>query len=165
MSRKDKDILKNLKVPWITKDGYIDLKKLPIDSTLRQSLGKDDRDFCSACRLLASMYASGREEAAVYLYGLLTIYRNDIYRKEVIVDSLCHVKTGECAESLFAELEKTESSNTNRKYINAVLKSLSFFPLEQIESGFEKLLTDKKWSYRMKTKFREILEDKLNRYY
>ena len=165
MSRKEKDILKNLNVPGITKDGYIDLKKFPIDSTLRQSMGDNDRDFDSACRTLGSMYCAGREEAAVYLYGLLSFYKNDIYRKERIVDSLGHVKTDECAQLLFAELNKTESSNTTRKYINAVLKSLSYFPLEQIEEGFERLLKDKKWSYRMKTKFREILEDKLNRYY
>ncbi len=165
MPRKDKDILKKLNVPWITKDGYIDLKKLPIDSVLRQSLSNDDREFESACRALASMYSAGREEAAVYLYGLLLFYKNDIYRKENIVDALGHVKTNECSGLLFAELDNTKSSNTTRGYINVLLKSLRYFPIEQIEEGFKRLLTEKKWSYRMKSKFREILEDKSNRYY
>ena len=50
------------------------------------------------------------------------------------------------------------SSNSTRKYINSILKTLKHFPFELIEEGFEELLNDKKWSYRMKTKFKEIVE-------
>ena len=38
------------------------------------------------------MYLAGRTEAAVFLYGLLILYRNDRIRKELIVDAL-DVKT------------------------------------------------------------------------
>jgi hypothetical protein len=32
MAKKEKDILKKLGVPWITKDGFLDMAKFPIDS-------------------------------------------------------------------------------------------------------------------------------------
>lgn len=158
MPKKEKDILSSLNVPWITKDGYIDLSKLPIDSTLKQSLSKDEEKFRHACLMLASMYSAGKTEAAVFLYGLLILYRNDISRKESIVNALGHVRTAETADLLFRELSETESSNSIRGYINAILKSLTRFPLNLIEDGFNGLLDDNRWSYRMKRKFREILD-------
>jgi len=158
MPTKDKDILSSLNVPWITKEGYIDLSKLPIDSTLRQSLSKDEDKFRSACNMLASMYSAGRAEAAVFLYGLFTLHRNDRTRKEPIINALGHLKTAEAADLLFRELNETESSNSTRAYIDTILKNLCYFPLPLVEDGFDSLLKDSRWSYRMKHKFREILD-------
>jgi len=59
---------------------------------------------------------------------------------------------------LFAELESTESSNSTRGYIKRILKTLEGFPLESVATGFERLLSDPRWSYRMKRSFQEILE-------
>lgn len=158
MPGKAEDILKRLKVPWITKDGDLDLSKFPIDSTLKQSISTDEETFRSACRTLVSMYTAGRMEAAVFLYGLLIFYRNNRTRKESIVEALGHVKTAEAAHLLFSELNQTESSNSSRGYIKTILKSLRFFPFDLVEDGFNSLLNDSRWSYRMKRKFREILD-------
>jgi hypothetical protein len=110
------------------------------------------------------MYSAGKMEAAVFLYGLLILYRNDTKRKESIVDALGHVKTPESADLLFRELSQTESSNSTRGYINAILKSLTYFPLNLVEDGLNAFLNDSKWSYRMKRKFREILDRLKYRY-
>lgn len=158
LPRKEKDILSSLNVPWITKDGYLDLTKLPIDSVLRQSLSNEEGDFRSACNMLASMYSAGRTEAAVFLYGLFILHRNDRTKKELIIEALGHVKTAETADLLFRELSQTESSNSTRAYIDTILKSLRYFPLHLVEDGFDGLLNDSRWSYRMKQKFREILD-------
>ncbi len=158
MAKKEKDILKNLNVPWITKDGYLDMGKLPIDSTLRQAVGKNYEEFRSSCRTLVSMYVAGRFEAAIFLYGLLIHNNKNIERKEIIVDALVHVESKESVDLLFRELQQTVSSNSTRKYINAILKSLQGYSLENTREGFEALLSEKKWSHRMKNKFKAILD-------
>ncbi len=157
MPSKSKNARQELNVPWITKDGYLDLTKVPIDSTISKALSDDREEFANACRILASMAHAGRAEAGVYLCGLLGYCGNDMSRKEEIVAALSHVKTQQAAGLLFAELERTESSNVTRGYISRILKALEGFPLQWVEKGFERLLSDPRWTYRMKRKFREIL--------
>jgi hypothetical protein len=91
--------------------------------------------------------------------------KRNIKRKESIVEALGHIKTKESAELLFSELDQTISSNSTRKYINSILRSLQMFPLEEINEGFEKLLSERKWSHRMKNKFKAILNGQDFRYY
>lgn len=159
MPKKEDDILRKLNVPWITKDGYLDLAKFPIDSVLKQAISAKDKDFRSACRILTSMYGAGRSEAAIFLFGLLIHNGSDIVRKEKIVEALGRIKAKATTDLLFRELRLTVSSNSTRVYINRILKTLKSFPLEFIKDGFEDLLKDSKWSYRMKKKFKEILEE------
>ena len=45
--------------PWITKEGYFDPGKFPIDSALKQALSNDDQEFRSGLNLLSSMYSCG----------------------------------------------------------------------------------------------------------
>jgi hypothetical protein len=158
VSRSKKNMPTELKVPWITKDGYLDMTKFPIDTILSQALSDSRDEFANACRILSSMVSAGRVEAGIFLCGLLGHCGDDLSRKENIVEALGFVRTPQAAGLLFAELESTESSNSTRGYINSILKELEKFPLESVEEGFEKLLSDPKWTYRMKRKFREILE-------
>lgn len=157
MTRSGKNALRGLNAPWITKDGYLDLTKVPIGSILRQALSENREEFANACRTLSVMAHAGRAEAGIFLCGLLGYCGNDTTRKEEIVEALGRVETHQAAGLLFAELESTESSNSTRGYINRILKALKGFPLENVEKGFEMLLSDPKWTYRMKRKFREIL--------
>ena len=47
------DIKKHLRnVPWITKEGFLDPAKFPIDSVLKQALSDDDRQFRSGLNML-----------------------------------------------------------------------------------------------------------------
>ena len=129
-----------------------------MDSVLKQSLSANEEEFRSSCHVLVSMYLAGRTEAAVYLYGLFILCRNDRIKKELIVDTLGHVKTPESASLLFSELSQTESSNSSRRlHQHNSSGSLRRFPLDLVEDGFNGLLNDRRWSYRMRLKFREVL--------
>lgn len=156
---KKNEIIDKLNVPWITKDGYLDLAKFPIDSILKQAISEKEEDVRSACRMLASMYVAGRSEASVFLFGLLVHNGSDFMRKEAIIEALGRIKVKTTADLLFRELQLTVSSNSTRNYIDRILKTLKYFPLEFIKDGFEDLLNDSKWSYRMKNKFKLILEE------
>ena len=158
MPRDKKDKPDHAKIPWISKGGGIDLNSLPMDFLLKQALDQDREPFRSACVLLSSMHAAGRKEAAVFLYGLFLHNKGDRARMELIVEVMRHVRTHASAQLLFSELDEIESSNTTRAYINAILSTLSQFPLPLVEEGFTKLLADKKWSCKMKRKFQAILD-------
>ena len=60
MAKKEKDILQKSGVPWITKDGFVDMAKFPLDGTLKQAVGKDEEELRTSCRTLVSMYAANR---------------------------------------------------------------------------------------------------------
>jgi len=141
----------------MTKDGYIDLSKIPIDSVLRRTVIKDDNEFKDACSVLRAMYHAGREDAGIYLYGLFIHNHGNMARKEIVIKALSDVQTKESAIMLFKELNDIKSNNVTRGYINEILKCLSRYPIDIISEGFEELLKDKKWSYRMKNKFKEII--------
>ena len=143
--------------PWMTKDGCIDLSKIPIDSVLRRTVIKDDNEFRDACSVLRAVYHAGREDAGIYLYGLFIHNNENMGRKELIVRALSDVQTKESAYMLFKELTDIDSNNKTRGYINEILKCLSRYPIDLISDGFEALLKDRKWSYRMKNKFKEII--------
>ncbi len=49
--------------PWITKEGFFDSTKFPIDNVLKHALSDDDRVFRSGLRTLRLMIHQGRIEA------------------------------------------------------------------------------------------------------
>ena len=146
-------------VPWITKEGTLDLREFPIDSVLKQGLGEKEEKFRTGCRLLGSMHRLGRAEAGVYLLGLLRYWRHDLSRLAVVVENLALCHTPVCADALFSELRRVPSSNETRGYLKTVLKSLSHFPVELVADGLEELADDRSFSYKMRHKFRELLAE------
>ncbi|HBR09813.1 hypothetical protein LR021_05395 [Candidatus Bipolaricaulota bacterium] len=160
MSKEIKKLKREFDVPWITDDGYFDPSKFPVDTVLKQTLSKDYEQFWNGCRMMQTIYQSDRPEAGVYLLGLLHHYRNDLERLVVVVETLRGFHTIECADALFSELLRIKSSNTTRKYLRMVIATLSSFPDGMVEEGFQRLAEDKSFSYRMRKKFRDILEMK-----
>ena len=51
--------------PWITKEGFFDSTKFPIDNVLKHALSDDDRVFRSGLRTLRLMFHQGRIEAGI----------------------------------------------------------------------------------------------------
>jgi hypothetical protein len=143
-------------VPWLTEDG-LDLTKYPIDSVLRQTLSQRDPEFRTGCNLLGSMAAHGRVEAGTFLVGLLEYYAADLERLEAVVEQLSYFHHESSVRALLRELRRVKSSNTTRRYLNRVLRSLSRYPHRLSGEGLEELASDSAFSPKMRAKFRAVL--------
>ncbi|MFI5377996.1 MAG: hypothetical protein ACHRHE_01705 [Tepidisphaerales bacterium] len=148
----------NLDVPWITEKGFFDPAQFPIDAVLKQALSDDPQEFRSAVGLLRSMSDHGRNEAGIFLLGLLISRGDDWEDREVIVRALLDVKTQSCADLLFGELTRVKSTNTTRRYLRAVIDTLSAMPPALVRSGFENLAENKSFTHRMRTIFKNVLD-------
>ena len=148
-------------LPWITKAGYFDPGKFPIDSALKQALSDEDHEFKSGLNMLNSMYSRGRTEAGVFLMGLLVNCEDNWEKRISIVEAMKGMEAKPVAELLFSELKRVKGSNTTRRYLGAVVKALSTMPPELVEEGFEELAEDRSFSPKMRAKFRAVLENRL----
>jgi hypothetical protein len=143
---------------WITAEGTIDLAQLPIDNILKQAIDPEFEWFRSACALLGCMARGGRLEAGLYLIGLLGWYASDLQRLGVIAEQLAHFPHESSANALLAEIRRVRSSNTTRRYLDRVLRSLAVLPFDLVESGLEVLAEDTSFSSKMRAKFRNCCE-------
>ena len=143
---------------WITAEGTIDLAELPIDGILKQAIDPEFERFRSACELLGCMASAGRREAGLYLIGLLGCYPSDLQRLEVIAGQLGHFRHESSANALLAEIRRVRSSNTTRRYLDRVLRSLAALPFYLVKSGLEGLAEDTSFSPKMRAKFRNCCE-------
>lgn len=154
-----KTLQKKYNAPWITEKGNVDYSKYPIEHPAIDSLSRDEQKFRNACRLLGSMSSEGRKDAAIFLFGLISYYNNDIKKLEIIVQNLGNFKTKECVSFLFGEIERVKSSNTTRKYINTIIDKLRYFPSDLVLENFREFSENKKFSYKMRKKFSAIVEE------
>ena len=148
-------------VPWITRDGNLDLTRFPIDNVLKQALSQDDQEFKTGLNVLSSMCGFGRTEAGVYLMGVLLNCDDNWEKRITIMEAMKFVHTKPCANLLFCELKRVKSSNTTRRYLGAVIKVLSSMPSELVEEGFETLAEDRSFTAKMRDKFRAVLEKRI----
>lgn len=65
---------------------------------------------------------------------------------------------------LVKELYRTKSNNTTRSLISEIFKILRIIPLKYIEEDLENMLKDKRFSYRLKRKMKNILGHQSYRY-
>ena len=107
--------------------------------------------------MLNSMYAHGRHEAGVFLMGILVTCDDHWEKRIKIVESLRVINTRPCADLLFGELKRVQSSSTTRRYLTTVIKVLADMPSELIAAGFESLARDKSFSPKMRAKFKAML--------
>jgi len=121
-----------------------DLKELPMEVALHNIIDGTDGDLRDRCGALLAMYRAGKKEVPIFLYGLMAYNYRNIARKEIIVQALENLETKEWANILFNELRYIESNNSTRSYIDAIVKSISKFPLDMIRKDMETLLNDKK---------------------
>jgi len=140
-------------VPWITKEGDIDFAQYPIERVLKQALSDEGQEFRTGLNILQSMHRAGRQDAGVFLLGMLVNCDNNLEKRSAIVNTLRWIATKGCADLLFGELKRVKSSNTTRRYLAVVIDVLSTMPVELVEEGFESLASDDSFSYKMRDKF------------
>ena len=171
MPRKKRE----LDVPWITEDGYLDVTKFPIDGTLEQTLSKKLDEFRDGCTMLKSMQHHGRLEAGIHLLGLFHYCRHQLdagnlahlERLKIVVETLGFFDHKASAEALFSELKRIKSSNVTKEYINVIIVALVHLPRELVNEGFSELSQDQSFSYRRRKRFKHIVEnwdDRFERY-
>jgi hypothetical protein len=145
-------------VPWMTEDGF-DYSKYPIENLAKDVLSQDDEKFRNAVRMIIQMSIVNREDALIVLFGLFEYYKNDIKKLETIANNLVVINNSKFVDLLFNQINNTKSTNTTRIYLNLIIKSLSRYPPELVLEGFEKLLENKSFSYRMRIKFKDIIDE------
>jgi hypothetical protein len=139
MVPKNDDILKKLNVPWITKDGYLDLTKFPIESTLKHAVGNEGEPMRSACRILGSMASSGRTEAEVFLYGLLTFCAGNTAKKQSVVEALGQARTQRAVLSCYLESWRIRQVQTRLEVISTPFsKRFDRFPWTWLRGDFNR---------------------------
>ena len=154
-----KKIKKTYNIPWLSEEGNMDFSKYPIERLTKDSLSNDERKFRNACKLLGCMTNEGRKDAAIFLFGLICYYNNDIKKLEIIVTNLSNFETKECANFLFGEIERIKSSTKTRIYINTIIDILRHFTSDLVLEKFIEFSENKKFSYKMRNKFLAVVEE------
>ena len=139
---------------WITPSG-VDPGRLPVEPLLHQALTQHKEQFRSACNLLAAMVSHDRQDAGVVLLGLLSYYRDDFERLAEVVRALRAFQSRESVEALINELRRVTSSNTTRRYLDAVLTALSSLPGELVYDRLLELSRDRSFSVKWRRKFED----------
>jgi hypothetical protein len=142
-------------VPWITAEGTLDCSEFPIAVPIRQFLDPSSVAFGHGCRFLGSMVSAGRVDAGIFLLGLLRYYEEDLTAVTIVVESLAQFHDPRCATALFGELRRVASSNKTRRYLDAVIASLTRLPADMVQERFSALSRESAFSYKMRAKFRD----------
>ena len=145
--------------PWITKEGWLDPAKFPIETPVGQCLNPRADAFGHGCRFLGSMAAHGRKDAGIFLLGLLRYHEDDLAIAATVVESLGRFQDDRCIKVLFAELRRVASSNATRRYLNTVVRTLLQMRSDKVPQGFGELARDSSFSYRMREKFAAASEE------
>ena len=141
----------------------IDWKTVPLEKHVTKLKSKDPLKREEAISNLFGLIAFGNTKA---LNELLNYFISlpparsieNVRHKIELLKKLGHRdKNIDLLPHLIDELYQTSSNNTTRQWISAIFEYLKSLPLEQVQKPLEKMLKDKKFSYRLKNKMKEIL--------
>ena len=141
----------------------IDFKTLPIDKYVKELESNNYKTRNSAISTLGSLSLQDNESAFQELFKFLKKLPSPETIEEVhlSINILNHLSRSEFRASLthylLDELYKTPSNNTTRQWISAILKSLKWCPYVDVNESLERMLGEKRFSYRLKQKIKNIL--------
>lgn len=141
----------------------IDFKTLPTDTYAKQLKSPELKERYSAISSLGALVLHENESAFQELFSYLkkmpppTTIAN-VHFKIEILNYLNHRKFRKLLTPyLIDELYNTPSNNTTRQWISAIFMLLEQCPAEDIREPLEKMLNEKRFSYRLKQKMKDIL--------
>ena len=137
-------------VPWIPGRRHEDphLVRCGVRFRIRGAAGGERAPVCGL----------PRREAGIYLLGLLADLPPDgLEDREHVVQALGYYETASSAAALFGEIRRVKSSNTTRRYLDSVLRSITVLPAPLVRTELEALADDTAFSYKMRAKFREAI--------
>lgn len=142
----------------------IDFTTFPVDRYSRQLKSPRSEKRDAAISILAGLIAHGNEAAFQEVFTFFQGLPSPVTIEEVHFkrDILTCLERSSLRKSLtpflLDELYKTPSNNTTRQWISDILRFLKYFSLEEAREPLEKMLSDRRFSYRFKQKIKDILE-------
>jgi hypothetical protein len=141
----------------------VDWETMPVDRYVKQLESRNKKEQKAGISSLDGMICLGNEEAFKALFKFLQQLPppktlEDVYLKKEILEKLKNEGARHrLIPYLIDELYKTPSNNTTRQWISAIFKFLEHSPKDKIRDPLEKMLKDKRFSYRLKNKIKNIL--------
>ncbi|MBF0121462.1 MAG: hypothetical protein HQK79_21750 [Desulfobacterales bacterium] len=145
----------------------IDWKNAPIDKYVNKLESTNKKECNEGISSLSSLITLGNNEA----FKVLCNFFKDLSPPKSIeevhfkINLLRHLEKSDnkivLIPHLIEELQNTISNNTTKQWISAILKFLQFCPKEKVYKPLEQLLNDKRFSYRLKNKIKDVLNSKL----
>lgn len=145
--------------PEVLEAAFHDPESCSIDPVVKLALSDDPQTYDSALRLLRNMAEFKRDEAAVFLIGLLTTCGDDWEKRIAIVGYLHAVETDACVDLLIGELRRVRSTNTTRPYLLEVIRTLSGMPPTLVCLKLEALAEDESLTPWVRTRIEAALDD------
>lgn len=141
----------------------IDFKTLPVDQYCKKLKSPKREEQDAAISTLGALIAQGNKAAFQELFKFFqqlpppkTI--GEVHLKKDILRNLEYSKSRtKLTRFLIDELYNTPSNNITRQWISAIFRFLEHFSGEEIREPLKKMLKDKRFSYRLKQKIRNIL--------
>lgn len=141
----------------------IDWKNMPIDQYVKQLKSLDKEIQNKGISSLGGMISLGNQDAFDVLFEYFkrlpppkTI--QEVHFKKDVLRQLERENTREkIVPYLIDELYKTPSNNTTRQWLTDIFRFLEYCPIGMIREPLEKMVKDKRFSYRLKKKMRGIL--------
>jgi len=141
----------------------VDWKAFPVDDYARQLQSKDPDERNGAISGLGGLIGFGNFAAFNALLGFLaalpppaTIEHVHL-KKEILRYLSCANDKAAVAHCLIEELYRTPSNNTTRQWISDIFRFFGRCPSDAVREPLERMLSDKRFSYRLKKKINEML--------
>ena len=100
----------------------------------------------------------GRQDAGVFLIGLLMTCGDNWEKRTAIVGMLHGVETDACVDVLLGELRRVKSTNTTRPYLQEVIDALSCLPPKLVRSKLQALAEDMSLTPWVRTRIQAALD-------
>ena len=146
-------------LPSILDEGFRDPAGFPIAPVLKHALSQARQEFNPAVCLLRGMWNCDREEAGVFLIGLLLTCGDNWEKRRIVASALCDVQTEACIRVLFDEVRRVKSRNETRRYLREVIGVLSCMPTKLVHRGFEELAGARCLAPQIQAKVEAALDD------
>ena len=141
----------------------IDWKTMPVDKSVAQLKSSNLKERNAAIPHLAALITYGNIDAFNGLFNFFKQLPPPKRTEEVHfkIELLRHLTRSDkkiiLIPHLIDELYRTASNNTTRQWIAKIFRFLECAPREGVQEPLEKMLRDKRFSYKLKKKIKNIL--------
>ena len=141
----------------------IDWKTIPVDNHVAQLKDVDRNKQLQGVSTLGSLSLFGNKNARSELIEYFKELNppntlDEVHFKLKVFRHIENLgKTSDIIPCLIYELYHIQSNNTTREWISKILQYLGYCPIEMIRDPLEKLLSEKKMSYKLKSKIKDTI--------